>query len=113
MKEFTPAALWAIVEELFGAVPLWTTIALAVVFLVLFGAALLRRGGFRGGAAAASLIAGLFAGIIAVFAAPLLTQASFANLHGALDWIALALIGAGAFAGVTVAAYGVVGLGRA
>lgn len=113
MKEFTPGALWAIGEELFGAVPLWTAIALAVVFLVLFGAALLRRGGFRGGAGAASLIAGLFAATVAVFAAPLLTQASFANLHGALDWITLALIAAAAFAGVTVAVYGVTGLRRA
>jgi hypothetical protein len=113
MKDFAPAALWAIGQDLFGAVPLWIAIVLAAVFLALFGAALLRRGGFRGGAAAASLIAGLFAGIIAIFAAPLLTQASFANLHGALDWIALALIGAGAFAGVTAAVYGVAGLGRA
>jgi hypothetical protein len=113
MKDFSPAALWAIGEELVGAVPLWTAIAIAIACLLLFGAALLRRGGFRGAAAAASLIAGLFAGIIAIFAAPLLTQASFANLHGALDWIALALIGAGAFAGVAAAVYGVAGLRRA
>ena len=42
-------------------------------------------------------------------AAPLLTQAGYGNLHGAVDWAALGLFAVLAFAGTEAAVYGVLG----
>lgn len=114
MKDFTLATMWTIAEELIGAVPLYAAVILAAVFLLLFLVALVRRHGFHGGAARIGILVGLIAAVVIMLIAPLLTQASFTNLHGVQDWAGLLTFGVFAFAGTVVAVYGVLGAaGRA
>ena len=109
MKDFAPSTLWTIAEEMVGYVSLWIGLAAVVVFVVLFLVALSRRHGFHGAAARAAVFGGLIVGIVTVLVAPFLTQASFTNLHGGVDWIALSALGLAAFLGALVALYGVLG----
>lgn len=112
MKDFAPTTLWTIAEEMIGYVSLWIGLAAVVVFVVLFLVALSRRHGFHGAAARTAVFGGLIVGIVTVLVAPLLTQAAFTNLHGAVDWIALLALGLAAFLGALVALYGVLGFAR-
>ena len=111
MKDFAPSTMWGIAGELLGAVPLWICVWTAALFLLLFVIALVRRRGFHGAAGRMGVYAGLIVSVIAVLFAPLMTQAAFTNLHGVVDWIALAVFGLLVFAATVVAVYGVLGLG--
>lgn len=111
MKDITPSMLWAILEELMGAPALWIISAAVVLVLLLFVIALVRRHGFRGKAASVGLRAGVVVGIAVMVIAPFLTQATFHNFLGGVDWIALTIAGLLSFAGTVVAVYGIFGVG--
>lgn len=111
MKDFSLPTLWTIAEEFFGTVPLWIIVILGALFLLLFLFALIRQQGFHGSAARTGVIAGIVVGVAAAAAAPFMTQAGYGNLHGAVDWIALVVIGVLTFIGVVVVVYGVLGFG--
>lgn len=112
MKEITPSALWAILGELIGAPMLWATSVAIGLLLLLFVIAVTRRHGFRGKAASVGIWAGVLVGIAVMAIAPFMTQATFHNFYGGLDWIALAIAGLLSFGGTVVAIYGVAGLGN-
>jgi len=111
MKDITPTTLWAILEELIGAPVLWAASVTIGVLLLLFVIAVARRRGFRGKAASAGIRTGLVVGIAVMVIAPFLTQATFHNFFGGVDWVALAVAGLLSFAGTVVAIYGIFGLG--
>lgn len=111
MKDITPSMLWAILEELMGAPVLWVASAAAGLLLLLFVVAVARRHGFRGKVASAGIRIGVVVGIAVMVIAPFLTQATFHNIYGGVDWIALAIAGLLSFAGTVVAIYGIFGLG--
>lgn len=106
MKDFTVSTIYAILQEFLGGyfwpsvVAILLVAALAAIAVVRARTAYLLRN---------SALLGLVCAIAAVGAAPMLTNAGFDNLHGALDWIFLAVIGVGAFVGGAVAAYGILG----
>ena len=106
MKDFAPATLLAIAEEVLGGF-FWPVVVLLAVVTVLFVAALLRGARWRG-----PLWAGLIGGVLVAALAPLATQAGYGNLHGPLDWAALAVTSVAAFAGIGAAAFGLCGLLR-
>lgn len=112
MKEITPSALWAILEELMGAQVLWVMVAVAGLLALLFIVAIGRRHGFSGKPASIGIYAGLFVGLGVMVMAPFLTQATFHNFFGSVDWIALVIAGFLSFIATVVAVYGVLGLGN-
>ncbi len=107
MKDFSLLSMLAIAADMLG-LWLWPAVAAAAVVALLFVVALWRRR-FGGAQLRAAAILGLVGAALAVAVAPFATQASFANLHGAVDWTTLALIGAGAFLAVAVAAFALLG----
>lgn len=111
MKDFTLETMWAITVEMFGLL-LWPAIALAAIIAFLFLVALLRQRGFRGRAARSAIIIGLLVAIVAMAIAPFMTQAGYDNVHGVIDWMFLAVIGIGAFVGVAVATFALLGMSR-
>lgn len=112
MKDFSPLSLWAIAEELLGAGPLWIGVCVAALFVLLFVIAMVRRHGIHGAAARFGVRAGLIVAVAVAIAAPFATQATFENLHGGVDWLALGVLALLAFAGTFVAVYGLFGLNR-
>lgn len=111
MKDITLSNLWAILEELMGTQLLWAAAAVVGVLLLLFVIAVSRRHGFRGTPASIGIRAGLVVGIAIMVIAPFLTQATFHNFSGSVDWLALMVAGLLSFVGTVVAVYGVMGLG--
>lgn len=112
MKDFTPSGLLAIAQETVGAV-FWVLVALAIAVIVGFAVALIRQRGFRGPAARIAVWTGVIAGVIATATAPMATQAGFANLSGALDWILLTVAGLAAMVSSAVLIFAVLGATRA
>ncbi len=110
MKEITLSNLWAILEELMGSPMLWAAVVIIGVLVLLFVVAVSRRHGFRGKPAAIGIRAGLVVGIAIMVIAPFLTQATFHNFFGSLDWLALVVAGILSFVGTVVAVYGILGL---
>lgn len=93
MELFAPRALAAILDEMFGGL-LWVAAATAALALALCLLAL-RRGvrwrlALRGAAAFGALVA---AGVLA--ALPGFTNATHADLAGALDWLIWGVVGLG------------------
>jgi hypothetical protein len=112
MKDFSLVSIFAIAHDMFGPW-FWPAVIAGAVIVVAFLVALIRRRGFRGAAARRAILIGLLGAVAAVAAAPFATQASFANLHGAVDLVTLALIGIGAWVAVAVTAYAASGVARA
>ncbi len=112
MKEITLSALWTILEELMSPQVLWVMVGVAGLLLLLFAVAVGRRHGFSGKPASIGIRTGLVVSLVAMIAAPFLTQASFHNILGSVDWIALVIVGFLAFVATVVAVYGVMGVGR-
>ena len=111
MKEITPSTLWSILEELIGVQMLWIAVAVVVFLLLLFAVAVGRRHGFSGKPASIGIRAGLVVGLAVMIVAPFLTQATFHNFSGSVDWLELAIAGLLSFAGTVVAVYGLLGQG--
>ena len=111
MKDFSLESLFAIARDMLGIL-FWPAVIAGVVIALTFLLALLRQRGFRGAAARRAIAVGAAGAILAMVIAPFITQASFANLHGAVDIVTLALIGLGALIGVAVTAYAAFGLAR-
>jgi hypothetical protein len=109
MKDFSLLSLYAIMQDMLGWL-FWPAVVGAVLIAVLFLFALRRpvNGNFRRGRSAMGL--GIIGAAIAVALAPYVTQASFANIHGAVDWITLGLIAAGTFVAVAIAAFALLSL---
>ena len=108
MKDFSLESLFAIARDMLGDL-FWPAIIAGVIIALAFVVALIRQRGFRGPAARRAAIIGLAGALAAMAVSPLATQAGFANLHGAVDFITLALIGLAALAGFTIAAYAALG----
>jgi hypothetical protein len=108
MKDFSLESLFAITRDMLGAL-FWPAIIASVIIALAFVAALIRQRGFRGPAARRAAIIGLAGALAAMAISPPATQADFANLHGVVDFVTLALIGFAAFAGLTIAAYAALG----
>lgn len=108
MKDFTLETLWAISAEMFGWM-FWPLLVLAAVIALLLLVALVRRRGFKGWPARGAVILGVLAAIAAAAYAPAMTQASFDNLHGIVDWTFLALIAIGTFIAATLSVFAVFG----
>jgi hypothetical protein len=111
MKDFTLVSLFAIAHEMAGPW-FWPAVIAAAAIAIAFLVALVRRRGFRGAAARRALGIGIVVAMLTVAAAPFATQASFANIHGAVDVAALVLIGLGTLLATTAAAYAAFGLAR-
>ena len=109
MKEFSFFSLLAISQDMLGSL-FRPAIVAAIVVVLLFVAALWRQHGPGGMKCRAALLLGILGAVIAIAVAPFMTQASFANIHGAVDWVLLGVIGVAAFAAVAIAAYAVIGL---
>jgi hypothetical protein len=111
MKDFSLVSIFAIAHDMFGPW-FWPAVIAGVVIAIAFLVALIRQRGFRGAAARRAILIGVLGAIAAMAVAPFTTQASFANLHGAVDLVTLALIGLGALIAVAVTAYAAFGLAR-
>lgn len=112
MKDFSLVSMFAIAHDMFGPW-FWPAVIAGAVVALAFLVALIRQRGFRGVAARRAVLIGVLGAIAAVAVAPFATQASFANLHGAVDLVMLGLIGIGALVAVAVTAYAALGLARA
>ena len=102
MNDFNPISLFAIAEELLGFW-LYAGIAAAIFVLALYALAVYRGMPFGGNPVRYAALIGVVAGIVAMVLAPPLTQAGYAHLLAAIDFVLLALIGIGVFLGATVA----------
>jgi hypothetical protein len=111
MKDFSLESLFAITHDMLGVL-FWPAMIAGAIIALAFLVALIRQRGFRGAAARRAIVVGLIGAIAAVAVAPFATQANFANLHGAVDILTLALIGIAALIGVAVAAFAAFGLAR-
>lgn len=114
MNDFHPSILFAIAQETLG---FWLYAGLAALALVLFlyGLALIRGARLRGAALRYAALIGAACGALAMAIAPAATQASFAHLLAAIDYVLLVAIGLGVFAGATFAlapALALLGFGR-
>ncbi len=109
MKDLSPGTLVAILHEMFGFF-LWILLGVAALMLVFGVVFLFQRRRFRQNRLQVVLIAATAIGIGAVLIAPMLTNASFANIHGLLDWASLGAIALIGFASVLWMAY--IGLSR-
>lgn len=112
MKDFSLVSMFAIAHDMFGPW-FWPAVIAGAVVALAFLVALIRQRGFRGAAARRAVLIGVLGAIAAVAVAPFATQASFANLHGAVDLVMLGLVGIGALVAVAVTAYAALGLARA
>lgn len=112
MKDFSLVSMFAIAHDMFGPW-FWPAVIAGAVVALAFLVALIRQRGFRGAAARRAVLIGVLGAIAAIAVAPFATQASFANLHGAVDLVMLGLIGIGALVAVAVTAYAALGLARA
>jgi hypothetical protein len=108
MKDFSPAVLYAITREFLGGY-FWLAVALALGFAGLAIIAFMRRREYPRPTLMWSVLAGLIGCGIAVIATPSMTNAGFDNFYGALDWLALAAIGAAAALALGLAVYGAIG----
>jgi hypothetical protein len=111
MKDFSLVSIFAIAHDMFGPW-FWPAVIAGAVVALAFVMALIRQRGFRGAAARRAILIGVIGAIAAMAVAPFATQASFANLHGAVDVVTLALVGFAAWVGVAVTAYAAFGLAR-
>lgn len=87
----------------------WPAVVVLAILLLLFISALYRQKGFASPIVRYSLYAGLAAAALVVVLAMPMTQASFRNLHGPLDYLALAAIAVAALVGVFLASYAILG----
>jgi hypothetical protein len=95
MKDFNPVTLFAIAQEALG-IWLWVAIAAAAVVVLLYIVALSRGVRFGGAPRSISAVLGVGAGIAVIVLAPLLTDAAYRDLAGAVDWGVLIAGGIGA-----------------
>ena len=111
MKDFSLESLIAITHDRLGIL-FWPAVIAGAIIALAFLVALIRQRGFRGAAARRAIVVGCIGAIVAIAVAPFATQASFANLHGAIDILTMALIGIAALIGVAVTAFAAFGLAR-
>jgi hypothetical protein len=111
MKDFSLVSVFAIAHDMFGPW-FWPAVIAGAAIALAFLVALIRQRGFRGAAARRAILIGVLGAIAAMAVAPFTTQASFANLHGVVDLVTLAMIGIGALVAVAVAAYAAFGFVR-
>lgn len=109
MKDLSPGMLVAVLHEMFGFA-LWILLGVAALMLVFGVVFLFQRRRFPQNKLPIVLIAATAVGIGTALIAPTLTNASFANIHGLLDWASLGAIALAGFASVLWMAY--VGLAR-
>ncbi|MGY6567880.1 MAG: DUF5368 family protein [Salinarimonas sp.] len=102
MQDFHPAILFVIAQETLGIL-LWLGIGLAVIVLALYAIALMRGLALRGTPMRIAAIFGILVGIVAMAAAPPLTDAGFRHLVAGIDYVFLALIGIGGFVATVIA----------
>ncbi|MGY6569809.1 MAG: DUF5368 family protein [Salinarimonas sp.] len=102
MQDFHPAILFVIAQETLGIL-LWLGIGLAVIVLALYAIALMRGLALRGTPMRIAAILGILVGLVAMAAAPAMTDAGFQHLVAAIDYVFLALIGIGAFVATVIA----------
>lgn len=95
MKDFNPVTLFAIAQEALG-IWLWVAIAAAAVVVLLYIVALSRGVRFGGAPRSIAAVLGVGAGIAVIVLAPLLTDAAYRDLAGAVDWGVLIAGGIGA-----------------
>jgi hypothetical protein len=107
MKDFSLASLYAITQDILGWL-FWPAVIAAAVITLLFIVALARRP--ASGICRGAIGLGILGAIVAAIAAPYLTQASFSNIHGAVDWASLVLVAIGAFVAVSITAFALLGL---
>jgi hypothetical protein len=112
MKDFSLESVLAITHDMLGIL-FWPAMIAGTIICLAFLVALKRKRGFRGPAARRAALIGLAGAIVAIAVAPLATQARFANLHGAVDFLTLGLIGIAALLGVAITAYAASGMTRA
>ncbi|TVR07372.1 MAG: hypothetical protein EA385_12945 [Salinarimonadaceae bacterium] len=114
MNDFHPSILFAIAQETLG---FWLYVGLAALalVLVLYGLSLVRGRRLRGAPLRYAALVGAVAGVAAMAIAPAATQASFAHLLAAIDFILLGAIGISVFVGATFAltpVFALLGFGR-
>lgn len=111
MQEIDPLVILAVLQELFG-LWLWAGLIAALLVLVAFLAVVVRDRGLHTRRLRWSQAVGLLGGIAAVLAAQVLTDSSFADIGGPIDWVAIAAIFvAGALAGLVIV-YAALGVAR-
>ncbi len=111
MKDFHPISLFAIAQEFLG-IWLYAGIAAAVLVVVLYGVVFYRGYALSGTPLWISRAVGIAGAIAAMGLALPLTQASFAHLLAAIDYLLLFAIGLGVFVGITLALLPLVALLR-
>ncbi len=102
MQDFHPATLFVIAQETLGFL-LWLGIGLAVIVLALYAVALMRGLALRGAPMRIAAILGILIGIVAMAAAPMMTDAGFTHLVAGIDYVFIALIGIGGFVATVIA----------
>ena len=104
MKDLDLFVFVAVFQEMLGPL-LWIGLGVAALVVLAFAWLLLRERGLVAARLARSQLVGLVGGVFAILFMQAVTNSSFADIGGPIDWVLVALIALCGFVAATLTAY--------
>jgi hypothetical protein len=104
MKDLDLFVFVAVFQEMLGPL-LWIGLGVAALVALAFAWLLLRERGLVAARLARSELVGLVGAVVAILFMQAVTNSSFADIGGPIDWVLIALIALGGFVAATLTAY--------